>query len=247
MFTEKDRERLRDHVLDLARADPRVTAGAVVGSLAAGGGDRWSDLDLTFAAADGILLTELLADWTADLERNFQAVHLFDLASGPSLYRVFLLPGSLQFDLSFTPASRFGATGPAFQLLFGQTGERAFNPPPDLHELQGLAVHHLLRARFCIERGRSWQAEHWIHEARDCLLHAACLERGLPARNGRGFDALPVEVLALYQDSLPREMTRLALMAALKCLLEAASRQAGFEGPLFKTKERLEELGREWS
>jgi hypothetical protein len=43
---------------------------------------------------------------------EFDAAHLFDLPSGASIYRVFLLPGCLQFDLSFTPASKFGAIGP---------------------------------------------------------------------------------------------------------------------------------------
>ena len=45
------------------------------------------------------------------------AVQLLDLVIGASIYRVFLLPGSRQFDLSFTPASEFGAGSPKFKLL----------------------------------------------------------------------------------------------------------------------------------
>jgi hypothetical protein len=50
MFSIDDRNRVRDRMLALAASDPRVVAGAVVGSLALHEGDRWSDLDLTFAS-----------------------------------------------------------------------------------------------------------------------------------------------------------------------------------------------------
>ena len=49
MFSVDDRERVRDRVLEWASSDPRIVAGAVVGSMAQGERDRWSDLDLTFA------------------------------------------------------------------------------------------------------------------------------------------------------------------------------------------------------
>ena len=49
MFTVSDRERVRDWTLERASSDSRVVAAAVVGSLAFDAGDRWSDLDLTFA------------------------------------------------------------------------------------------------------------------------------------------------------------------------------------------------------
>jgi hypothetical protein len=52
MFTPNERARVRQHVLELAHEDERIVAGAEVGSLALGGGDRWSDLDLTFAITD---------------------------------------------------------------------------------------------------------------------------------------------------------------------------------------------------
>src|SRR5258706_4496996 len=118
MFSVKDRDRMREHVLEHATSDARVVAGATVGSLALNEEDRWSDLDLTFAVADDFSMFDVLEDWTRDLVEEFEAVHLFDLPSGASLYRVFLLPGLLQFDLSFTPASKFGATGPKFKIIF---------------------------------------------------------------------------------------------------------------------------------
>ena len=215
MFSIQDRNRIRDRVLQMAEADARVVGGAVVGSLALGDGDRWSDLDLTFAVADDASVGEVLEDWTTSLTAEFEAAHLFDLSTGPSIYRVFLLPGCLQFDLSFTPASKFGATGPKFKLLFGTSIEKPFPQPPSANELFGYAVHHALRARFCIERGRYWQAEYWISGVRDYAFSLACLRRGLPTSNGRGVDALPAEVLDIFKGTLVTSLDREELFRAL--------------------------------
>ncbi len=67
LFSIADRDRIRDRVLQVARSDARLVAGAVVGSLALGEGDRWSDLDLTFAVADDAPVAAVLEDWTRDL------------------------------------------------------------------------------------------------------------------------------------------------------------------------------------
>lgn len=220
MFTVKDRDHIRDYMLGLAASDPRVVAGAVVGSLARDEGDRWSDLDLTFAVADNVPVPDVLEDWTWKLAEAFDAIHLFDLPSGPSIYRVFLLPGCLQFDLSFTPASRFGANGPKFRLLFGNAVVKPYPPSPSAHELFGYAVHHLLRARFCIERGRYWQAEYWISSARDYALSLACRHRGLSTSYGRGFDALPASVHNLFAPALVTSLERDELLRALNATIE---------------------------
>ena len=219
MYSPEDRNRLREHVLQMAQADSRVVAGAVVGSLALDEGDRWSDLDLTFAIADDVSIFEVLEDWTRDLVQQFEAAHLLDLPSGASIYRVFLLPGCLQFDLSFTPASQFGARGPKFKFLFGSAVERPYAPPPPAQELFGYAVHHALRARFCIERARYWLAEYWISSARDYALSLACRRRGLPAYYGRGFDELPPEVLEMFRPSLVVSLEREELLRALRCVI----------------------------
>jgi hypothetical protein len=227
MFSVDDRNNVRDYILQLAKSDVRVTAGAVVGSLALTDGDRWSDLDLTFAVADNIPVPEILEDWTRDLVEKFDAIQLFDLPSGASTYRVFLLPGCLQFDLSFTPASEFGASGPKFRLLFGNAVEKPFTPPPSAHELFGYAVHHALRARFCIERGRFWQAEYWISGVRDYALNLACLHRGLPAVHGRGFDNLPAEVQDIFKSALVTSLTRGELLRALTRVIDGLLHETG--------------------
>jgi hypothetical protein len=247
MFSIKDRNLLRDHVLHLAESDVRVVAGAVVGSLALSDGDRWSDIDLTFSVADDHSISDVLEDWTSNIIKTFDATQLFDLLSGTSIYRVFLLPSCLQFDLSFTPESSFGATGPKFKLLFGKSVEKPYPQPPAAQELFGYAVHHALRARFCIERGRYWQAEYWISATRDYALHLACLRRNLPPYQGRGFDDLPTEIHGVFSNALVTKLTRDELLRALGCVIDGLYHEIdGVQELAIKVKPQLLELTAEW-
>lgn len=247
MFTIEERNHVRDYVLQLAAADARVVAGAVVGSLALSDGDRWSDLDLTFGVAEGVSIFDVLEEWTRSITEKFDAAHLFDLPSGPSIYRVFLLPGCLQFDLSFTPAAQFGATGPKFKLLFGSAVAKPHLPTPDARELFGYAVHHALRARFCMERGRYWHAEYWISSLRDCALSLAALGRGLPASQGRGFDDLPADVLDKFRGALVTALTRDELLRALGCAIEGLLSEATAVQELAdRVQPQLHELAAAW-
>jgi hypothetical protein len=111
VFTVEQRDALREHLLRLAEEDEHVVAGAAVGSLAVDGGDRCSDLDLTFGIADHVPVADVLNDWTRTLIDELDAVHLAALERGPTTYRVFLLPDALQFDLSMTPAAQFRPAG----------------------------------------------------------------------------------------------------------------------------------------
>jgi len=247
MFSIQDRNLVRDHVLQLATSDSRVVAGAVVGSLALSNGDRWSDLDLTFAVADDFSIFDILEDWTQNILKEFNATQLFDLPSGASIYRVFLLPGCLQFDLSFTPASKFGATGPKFKLLFGNSVEKPYLQPPVAQDLFGYAVHHALRARFCIERGRYWQAEYWISGACVYALSLACLRRDLPAYHGRGFDDLPPEIRDVFSRALVTTLTRDELLRALSCVIDGLLHEIDdVQEMAIKVKPQLLELTAAW-
>ena len=224
MFTVEQRDALRDRVLALAEADERVVAGAAVGSLASGGGDRFSDLDLTFGVADGVPVAEVLDDWTRSLAAEREAVQLTDLERPPTIYRVFLLPDALQFDLSMTPAERFRPAGPRWRTLFGETAEGETRPtPPDPHDLFGWGVIYALHSRSCIERGRSWQAEHYVGAVRDHALALACLREGLPAVQARGYDDLSAETLAHFAEThvpaLDPATLRVALAASVRALL----------------------------
>jgi hypothetical protein len=222
VFTVEQRDALRDRVLRLADEDDRVVAGAAVGSLALGGGDRFSDLDLTFAIADDVAVGEVLDDWTAKLVDEDGAVQLADLERGATIYRVFLLPDALQFDLSMTPAAVFRPAGPRFRLLFGRTaGDMVAPTPPAPGDLFGWGVIYALHARACIERGRLWQAEHYVGAVRDHALSLACLREGLPAVQARGYDDLSAETLARFEGTHVVTFEPAALRTALAASVEA--------------------------
>ena len=227
MFTVEQRDALRDYVLQLAEEDVRVVAGAAVGSLAVDGGDRHSDLDLTFGIADHIPITKVLDDWTRTLIADRDAVHLADLERGPTTYRVFLLPDALQFDLSMTPAALFRPGGPRFRLLFGETaaGDPTFPTPPVAHDLYGWGVIYALHARACIERGRFWQAEHYVGAVRDHALSLACLREGVPAVQARGYDDLSAESLARFGNAHVSALESRALRSALAASVLALMRE----------------------
>jgi hypothetical protein len=239
VFTVGQRNALRDHLLRLAEEDECVVAGAAVGSLAVDDGDRFSDLDLTFGIADHVRVADVLNDWTRTLIDELDAVHLADLDRGPTTYRVFLLPGALQLDVSMTPAAQFRPAGPRFRLLFGETaGESVvatpavagdlFIPTPAVAgDLFGWGVIYALHARACIERGRVWQAEHYVGAVRDHALSLACLRQGLPAVQARGYDDLSAETLARFEDAHvgaaePRALRATLAASALALMREGA-------------------------
>ena len=226
-----------------------------MGSLAVDGGDRFSDLDLTFGIADHVPVTEVLDDWTTTLVDELGAVQLADLERAPTVYRVFLLPDALQLDLSMTPAAHFRPAGPRFRLLFGETAAAEsqiptrpgglFIPTPAVAgDLFGWGVIYALHARACIERGRVWQAEHYVGAVRDHALSLACLRQGLPAVQARGYDDLPAETLARFDDTHVGAVEPGALRAALAASVLALVRE-GAEADLLSADvvaERLAEL-----
>jgi hypothetical protein len=256
VFTVEQRDALRERVLRIAEEDERVVAGAAVGSLAVGSDDRFSDLDLTFGIADHVPVAHVLDDWTGTLTGELEAVQLADLEVGPTIYRVFLLPDALQFDLSMTSATEFRPGGPKFQLLFGETAadESEVRPrsrgglfiptPPVAGDIFGWGVIYALHARACIERGRVWAAEHYVGAVRDHALSLACLRRGLPAVEARGYDELSAETLARFDDAHVGAVEPIALRAGLAASVLALMRE-GAEARLphaGTVAERLAEL-----
>ena len=256
MFTVEQRDALRERVRRLAEEDERVVAGALVGSLAVDAADRFSDVDLTFGIADDVRVADVLDDWTRTLIDELDAVRLADLERGPTTYRVFLLPDALQLDLSMTPAAGFRPAGPRFRLLFGETAAdepEVLTPPvpSDLFistpavagDVFGWGVIYALHARACIERGRLWQAEHYVGAVRDHALSLACLRQGLPVQ-ARGYDDLPAETLGHFDDAHVGAIEPEALRAALAASALALMRE-GAEARLSRADvvaERLADL-----
>ena len=223
MFTAKQRDYVRNYVLEMARADPRVTGGALIGSTAAGTEDSRSDIDVTFGIAAGHAIEIVIDDWSQVLEQEFGVLNHFDLRSGPSLYRVFLLPDGLEIDISVTPEGDFGVRGPHFHILFGRVQQLKVTPPPDSRHIIGLSWHHVFHARSCIERGKPWQAEYWISEVRNHTLALSCIRLGESAVHGRGADKLPAAITKPFADTLVRSLDeselRRALAVATMCLI----------------------------
>ncbi len=234
MFTVEERDAVQRRIIETARGDKRLVAAAIVGSLADDSrqSDRWSDIDLTFALGDGVSMEEVLADFTNTARTELKAVHLFDLPYRSTVYRVFLLPHALQMDLSFTPSKDFRPYGPRFKLIYGQAGEPIHPETASPQHVLGLAVHHLVRARICLERNKLWQCVYWINEARNQILALACLDHGLPSSYGRGFDALPLEVLKPLERTQVGSVVPSNLIGAIRGLVDGLLQNPGGLGEL---------------
>ena len=220
MFAPEERDRVRQRVLDVARADARITGGALTGSAAAGMEDRWSDIDLAFGVADGVDPEAVLDEWTELFEREFGVVHRWDLRGGSAIYRVFLLPGALELDVGLMPAAEFGARGPNFRLAFGASAVPPPMPEPAGDYLIGLGWHHALHAKAAIDRGQPWKAEFYVSGVKDHALALACLRLGEPSEYARGIDRLPAELTAPYEQALVRSLHPSELRRALGAAVE---------------------------
>jgi hypothetical protein len=68
-----------------------------------------------------------------------------------------------------------------------------------------------------------WQAEHYVGAVRDHALSLACLQRGLPPVQARGYDELPPEILTGFDrshvGSLEPDALHRAFAAAVLALL----------------------------
>jgi hypothetical protein len=215
MFTVDRRQQVRTQLLERARGDERIAGAAITGSGARDAEDRWSDIDLFFGVAGGFTLERTLRDWSAFMYGELGAIHHFDLQGGSAIYRAFLLDELLEIDLGFTPAAAFGPLGKgAFQVVFGEAAERKTAHTDPAH-LIGLAWHHVLHARICVERAALWQAEYWISGVRDHTLTLACLRLGLSADYAKGADRLPPDVTEPVQEALIRSLDAPELSRAL--------------------------------
>src|SRR5204863_7764583 len=107
------------------------------------------------------------------------------------------------------------------------TGDAEAPSPPVAGDLFGWGVIYALHARACIERGRVWQAEHYVGAVRDHALSLACLHRGLPALQARGYDDLSADTLARFDGAhvgaVEPDALRRALAAGVRALIGAGA------------------------
>ncbi len=220
MFTPEERTQLRSHLLEHAARDSRISGAAVTGSAAADREDRWSDIDLAFGVVDAAQLPHVLSDWTARMYDQHSALHHLDVRAGAWIYRVFLLPSTLQVDLAFVSGSEFRALAPTFRLMFGRANEPLDALPPLPLEIVGHAWLYALHARSCIARQKLWQTEYMISAMRDQTLALACVRHGLPTVHGRGIDQLPNELTTQLESSLVRKLEALELLRAFRVVMD---------------------------
>lgn len=220
MFTVEQRDAVRAWLLAHAEDDEAIAGAAFTGSHAVATGDRWSDTDLVLAVRGD--LADTVARWSRWIEDEFGIRHSWDLTSGASVVRVFLLPEWIELDLTFAPERDFGPRGPQWHTIFGEPGIVEPFPAPDRELVFGLLWHHCLHAWICLRRQRWWQAEHWISAARDHLITLACLRLDLPAAYAKGAHLLPDEVTRALEQTLVRELTETELGRALTAVVTAA-------------------------
>jgi predicted nucleotidyltransferase len=220
VFSEADRDRVREQLVEAARADPRIVAAAIVGSAAAGHADEWSDIDLVLRLAPGLKPADAVDDWTQLLYAGHGAVGHLDVWSGPALYRVFLAgehaPGRC-FVLAVRDVRREGA----FRLLFGEADQAPPTQAQPTEPIIGLAWIHGLHARTSIARGRPLQALYWLNGLRDQIVSLACLRHGLPEREGRGVDQLPAQITRQLVATVVRSLDQAELVRTLALLIDA--------------------------
>jgi hypothetical protein len=243
MFTPEERAAVRERVFALAQADERASGGAITGSGSVGEEDEWSDVDTSFGIVEGFEPLEVLEDWTRALEPELGFVHWWDLRAGPTIYRVYLLPSSLELDIAVTPAAEFVQRGPKFRLVFGETAPPAAKREPAVEETIGLGWLAALVTRVAIERGRLWQALQFVNLLRDQALALACIRHGEAPEYARGTDRLPREVTEPYEATLPRSLEPDELRRALALLVTAYLREVREVRP--ELADRLAEVLRE--
>lgn len=100
----------------------------------------------------------------------------------------------------------------------------------------GWAWLYALHARSSIARGKLWQAEYMISGMRDKMLALACIGHGLPAGEGRGMDALPLEVTAPLQDALVRSLNANELSRAFRVVTNGLVSEMRQIAPDLKTR-----------
>jgi hypothetical protein len=100
----------------------------------------------------------------------------------------------------------------------------------------GLVRHHALHARICIERGRWWQAEHWISAMRDHVITLACLRLGYPAYYAKGAHLLPDDLTAPLAATLVRAPEEAELRRALAATIDVVTGELERSDPALATR-----------
>jgi hypothetical protein len=236
MFTPEEREVLKQELIVLAQADPRISGGALTGSATLDKTDEWSDIDLAFGIANPEDLQQVLQDLTHHLTTHHQVVDTLDVPSGNWIYRVFFLANTLQIDLAFAPKEDFRALAPTFNLLFGEANDPVPTNRQDPHQFIGWGWPYALHARSSLRRNKPWQAAYMIEQLRNQTIALACLRNNLPTRDGRGVDRLPSDFKEALNQTLIPDLQPQTIQAAFQATTALFLEEIAHTNPALKQK-----------
>ncbi len=220
MFTSKERDTIRNQILEKAQGDFRLSGGAITGSFVLGNEDRWSDVDLAFGVIGQDKVEATLKDFTQFMYDNYDCYHHLDVLSGDWTYRVFFLNNTLQVDIAFVHDEQFRARAPSFKLVFGKSLEPHYNPPRQVDVLVGWAWLYALHVRTSLARQKYWQSEYYISGIRDYVISMMCLRHNLPTTEGRGVDSLPIDLRTSLEAGLMSSLHPAELRRAFEAIIE---------------------------
>lgn len=209
-----------------------------MGSGAGGQEDRWSDIDLALRLAPGIDVTATAEAWTQTIAAHLHHVAHVDVWARGALYRVFLLPDTLQVDVSFWRDQDFAAHGPRFRLVFGEANPSAGPVELDTQAVFGLAWLYAIHVRSSLARGRVWQAVFMLNAVREHVIQLACHRHGLPTHEGRGVDDLPADLRQRLLATVPAAVAPTDLREAFAGVGSLLAEEARYADP--RSADRLD-------
>jgi hypothetical protein len=227
-YTEADRESVLDRAVELLKADPRVEAAAITGSLGAGTADRWSDFDLDAILAEGVTADEVAEDWDELAYREWPVAHHYSTSFGSTLVRGYVLQNGLLADMAFTPGDEFSVWAPV-RIAFDRSGRASraavswqpWAPTPDWSGEAGFAAHDVLHGSVAARRGRPWQALYFLGRIRNRTLALASERHGYDSEDAARVDDLPPHELDALTRTLVGRPDAAALLAAIALATDA--------------------------
>jgi hypothetical protein len=224
LFSVTDREGVLARALELLKAEERVEAAVIAGSMGSESADRWSDFDLVAVLADGVDGEGFAAEWDALAYREWPVAHHYATAFGSTLVRGYLLRNGLLADLAFTPIGDFSVWAPvrvAFDRSDGRVTTLAsrpepWSPTPDWQGEAGFAAHDILHAAASARRGRPWQALRFLDRIRNRTLALASERHGQDADDAGHVDDLPPDELEPLARTLLTSLDEDSLLEAIE-------------------------------
>ncbi|MDX6510725.1 MAG: hypothetical protein QOE36_229 [Gaiellaceae bacterium] len=201
-YTEEERATIAAELVELLRGDEDVAAVELIGSLATGTADAFSDVDIAVRVERVDAIATVADRWTARVHERLAVVAHFAVEFPPDQVRGFLLENLLEIDLGFSSEARATEIPPS-------------EPRFDFHT--GVGWHDVVHAAAALARGRRWRAHMYIAGIRDRTLTMAAERHGLIADEFKGIDDLPAEELGPLEATLaaslePAELRRVLLV-----------------------------------